>query len=278
MDALGVARPGAGVLLEEEREQVRPRIRWTRLVRVLQSLWLPVVVLGLWQGLVAAGVLDALFFPPPTTLVSTFRRLAQTGELWTQLSATLSRMTLGFTFGFAAGLVSGVAMGTIGPVRRCLEPIISALYTTPKMSLLPMVMLLFGVGDTSRILLISLGAFIMLAMNTFDAIRSVNPAYIELASSYGASRWMLLRKVYIPAGLPQVFTGMRLSAGRALMVTVAIELISCPDGLGSMIWMAWQTFATEKLYVGVILAASMGAILHNSLRFLERRLIPWKPE
>ena len=276
MDALGVSRAATGALVDKDQPGVRSRIPWTGLGRVLQSLWLPVAALGLWEALVAVGVLDALFFPPPSTLVSAFRRLWESGELWAQLRMTLSRMMLGFAFGFAAGLLCGVLMGTIGAVRRCLEPIVSGLYTTPKMSLLPMVMLLFGVGNTARILLISLGAFIMLAMSTLDAIRTVSPAYIELASSYGAGRWMLLRKVYIPAALPQVFTGTRLSIGRALMVTVAIELISCPDGIGSMIWMAWQTFATEKLYIGVILTACLGALSHTTLRWLETVVVPWR--
>jgi NitT/TauT family transport system permease protein len=244
--------------------------------RIVQSLWLPAVVLGAWEALVALNVLDALFFPPPRTLLAATRRLIESGELGAQLGMTLTRTAAGFAIGFAAGLIAGVLMGTVGAVRRCLEPVVSALYTTPKMSLLPMVMLLFGVGNTSRILLISLGCFIMLTIHTFDAVRGVNQRYLELAASYGAGRLMLLRKVYIPAGLPQVFTGMRLSAGRALMVTIAIELVSCPDGIGSMIWMAWQTFATEKLYIGVILSAALGMTLHRSLRWLERRLIPWK--
>lgn len=251
------------------------RIRGMAL-RLGQVLWLPAAVLTLWELLVAVGLLDPLFFPPPSTLVLSTRDLIVSGELGSQLGVTLVRASLGFTFGFAAGLAAGVLMGTVGAIRRCLEPIVSALYTTPKMSLLPMVMLLFGVGDTARILLIALGSFIMLTIHTFDAIRGVNERYLEVASIYGAKRMALLRKVYLPSALPQVFTGTRLSAGRAVMVTIAVELISCPDGIGSMIWMSWQTFATEKLYIGVILAASLGALIHNSLRRLERSLIPWR--
>lgn len=251
------------------------RIRATAL-RVGQTLWLPAAVLSLWELLVWVGVLNPLFFPPPSTLALSTRDLILSGELGSQLGITLARAALGFSFGFAAGLVAGVLMGTVSAIRHCLEPVVSALYTTPKLSLLPMVMLLVGVGDTARILLIALGSFIMLAIHAFDAIRGVNERYLEVASTYGARRLALLRKVYLPSALPQVFTGTRLSAGRALMVTIAVELISCPDGIGSMIWMSWQTFATEKLYIGVILAASLGSLVHNSLRRVERSLIPWK--
>ena len=85
---------------------------------------------------------------------------------------------------------------------------------------------------------------------------------------------MIIRKVYLPASLPQIFTGLRRTLGKAPVITVAVELVSCPDGLGSMIWMAWQTFPTEKLYIGVIKAATLGVIFHSTLRCLENQLIP----
>jgi ABC-type nitrate/sulfonate/bicarbonate transport system permease component len=97
-----------------------------------------------------------------------------------------------------------------------------------------------------------------------------------MAINYGADRLAVIRKVYLPSALPQIFTGFRIALGRALTITIALELISCPNGLGSMIWMAWQNFYTEKLYIGVILAATLGSILHFSLKRLEDRLVPWK--
>jgi len=164
----------------------------------------------------------------------------------------------------------------VKPVRRSLEPLVAALFTTPKISLLPMLMLFLGVGDTARILLIAAGSFVVMTLHSMDAVRDVKPGYLDLARSYNAGRLMLARKVYIPATLPQIFTGARLSLGRALIMTVAVELLSCNDGIGSMIWSSWQTFATEKLYVAVITTSMLGAILHHSLRGLETKLIPWK--
>ena len=139
-----------------------------------------------------------------------------------------------------------------------------------------MMMLLVGIGDASRIILIASGSFIMMAMHALDAVRGINTNYLDMARNYGAGRMMIFRKVYLRACLPQIFTGLRLALGRGLMITVAVELVSCPDGLGSMIWMGWQTFATEKLYVGVLVVALLGALLHNSLRKLEEMTIPWK--
>jgi ABC-type nitrate/sulfonate/bicarbonate transport system permease component len=166
-------------------------------------------------------------------------------------------------------------MGAVGPIRRTVEPVVSALNSTPKLALLPMLMLFTGVGEISRLVPIALTSFVVLAMHGLDAVRGVNKAYVELARNYGANRAALLRRVYLPASLPQVFTGLRLSLGRALVITISVELVGAQNGLGSMIWMAWQTFSTEKLYIGVISTALIGAVFHNGLLSLETRLIPW---
>ena len=244
--------------------------------RRLQSVWLFGLVLVIWEVASRTGLLDPLFFPPPTRVFAEGRRLISTGELPSQLGATLRRVLGGFALGAVAGLAVGIAMGCVAVVRKTLEPFVSALYTTPKMSLLPMVMLLFGVGDRSRLLLIAAASFLILVMQASDAIRGMNRSYVEVARNYGATRWMLVRKVYVMAALPQVFTGLRLAVGRALIVTISLEIISAQDGLGSMIWMSWQTFATEKLYLGVILTGVLGALCHSSLKRLEVMAVPWK--
>jgi ABC-type nitrate/sulfonate/bicarbonate transport system permease component len=139
-----------------------------------------------------------------------------------------------------------------------------------------MLMLFMGVGETARVFLIAIGCFVLMAMHGLDALRNVNHRYVELAANYGANRMNIIRQVYLPASLPQIFTGFRIALGRALTITIALELVSCPDGLGSMIWIAWQTFYTEKLYIGVILSAILGTLLHFSLKRLEAKLVPWK--
>jgi NitT/TauT family transport system permease protein len=116
-----------------------------------------------------------------------------------------------------------------------------------------------------------------MTIQTMDGIGRIDRAFVELAVNYGAGGAMLWRKVYLPAALPQIFTGLRLALGRALVISISVELVSSGDGLGSLIWMAWQTFATEKLYVGVILAAGLGVALHAGLKRLEARLVPWRP-
>jgi ABC-type nitrate/sulfonate/bicarbonate transport system permease component len=246
-----------------------------KLGRVALAIWLPVLIVGLWQVLASRQVLNPLFFPAPTEILAVGWAMLRSGELGAQVGVTLLRMATGVAIGALSGLACGLAMGASQPVRQSLEPIVSALNSTPKLALLPMLMLLTGVGETARILPVALTCFIVMAIHGLDAVRGVNQAYVELARNYGAGRRAMLRRVYLPASLPRIFTGLRLALGRALVITISVELVSSTDGLGSMIWMAWQTFSTDKLYIGVITAALFGALFHNGLEWLETRLIPW---
>ena len=246
-----------------------------KLQKAVLVLWLPVGILALWQILASQQILNALFFPAPALVLSAAWEMLKSGELGAQVGATLSRMFTGAGIGVLLGLACGLAMGAATPVRRSLEPIISALNSTPKLALLPMLMLFTGIGETARIVPIALTCFIQLAMHGLDAVRSVNQAYVELARNYGARRGSMLRRVYLPASLPQIFTGLRLALGRALVLTISVEMLSSTNGLGSMIWMAWQTFSTDKLYIGIFTAAILGALTHNGLRWAEVRLLPW---
>ena len=243
--------------------------------RVLTAIWLPILILAAWEAGSALGWLNLLIFPPPSALVRAAREMLARGEIQQHLTATLTRLSLGFLIGSLTGLGCGVVLGLVPWIRRSVEPIISGAYATPKLSLLPMIMLFMGVGEPARVFLIAVSCFILMAMHGLDALRNVNKRYVEMASNYGADRIMVIRKVYLPASLPQIFTGFRIAMGRALTITIALELVSCPDGLGSMIWIAWQTFYTEKLYIGVILSAVLGTLLHFSLKRLEAKLAPW---
>jgi ABC-type nitrate/sulfonate/bicarbonate transport system permease component len=204
--------------------------------------------------------------------------MVQSGEIQGALGETLWLAFAGFVVGSASGLACGLLMGAIPFLRRSLDPVIAAAWASPKLTLLPILMLVFGVGDAPRIALVALGCFIVMAMSTLDAMQTISPRYLELARNYGAGRRAILNRVYVPATLPLVFSGLRLSLGRALTITVAVEMVGAESGLGAMIWLAWQAFAIEKVYIGAILAASMGMLFHLSLRALERRLIPWAKE
>jgi ABC-type nitrate/sulfonate/bicarbonate transport system permease component len=251
----------------------RARNRWRDLAT---RVWLPLLFLAAWQVLAQLQILNPLLFPPPSKLLAAAGRMLSTGELTGHLRASMARLAAGLAIGSAAGLFCGLAMGASGAARRSLEFMISGLYSTPKLTLLPVVMLLVGVGEKAGIILIATTSFGMMAIHCLDAVRNLNRAYVDLAVNYGAGRREVFFKVYLPGCLPQIFTGFRLAVSRALVMTVSVEMIMARNGMGSMIWMAWQTFTTEKLYVAVLLIAGSGALFHYTLRWCETRLIPWK--
>jgi len=246
------------------------------LTRFAGRAWLIVLLLLAWEAMAWTHILDPLFFPPPSKLVFVFASLVASGEAGAAIGKTLFRTTMGFAAGVAAGAFVSVLAFLWKPLETALQPLIAALYTSPRLTLLPMAMLLFGINDGSRILLIAISTALIMIMQLSDALRQVNQYLVDLAINYGAGRVMLIRKVYIPACLPQIFTALRMSFGRALVLTISVELLSCQDGLGSMIWSSWQTFATGKLYVGVGLAAALGLMTEAFFRIVERRLTPWQ--
>jgi ABC-type nitrate/sulfonate/bicarbonate transport system permease component len=186
------------------------------------------------------------------------------------------RLAVGLAIGSGAGLFCGLAMGASRTVRRSLEFILSGLYSTPKLALLPLVMLLVGVNESAGIILIAASSFSIMAIHCLDAVRNLNRAYVDLARNYGAGASAVFFKVYLPGCLPQIFTGFRLAVGRALVMTISVEIIIASKGMGSLIWMAWQTFTPEKLYIAVLVIAGTGALLHYALLWFEKMLIPWK--
>jgi NitT/TauT family transport system permease protein len=244
--------------------------------RLISVTWLPIVALILWQTAAVAGALNPLFVPTPAALFWSASAMVRSGELLGNAAATLGRAVAGFTIGSVPGIAIGLAMGRIGAVRQSLEPVVSALNATPKLSLFPLLMLLLGVGETARLTIIALSSFVITAIHAFDAVRNIHAGWVDMARNYGARPWDLVGAVYVPACLPQVFTGMRLGLANALVVGISCELVNPSSGLGSLIWLAWQTFATERLYVTILATALLGSGLHAGLRMLERRLVPWK--
>ena len=244
--------------------------------RLAWRLWVPVMLIACWQLAAAAGWVSPLFAPAPSVLIRTAAGMISTGELPAHAAATLSRTAAGFLIGSAAGLGIGMLMGAVRRVFQSIDPIVSALNATPKLILLPLLFLLLGLGEAPRLVLIAITVLGIVAIHTADAVGHIRPAWVEMAVNYGANRRTLVRDVYLPACLPQVFTGLRLALGNALVIAVSCELVSPTDGLGSVIWLAWQTFAIDRLYVSILVTAILGAVLHGALRTLEKRLVPWR--
>jgi ABC-type nitrate/sulfonate/bicarbonate transport system permease component len=250
----------------------------TTLLEKWSFLLLILAALAVWEITAHAGWISTLFFPAPSTIAAGFLTMTSSGELAANLGATLYRFGLGLATGGTAGFLMGIALGLSPRLRRILDPLVSGLYAMPKLALFPLFLILFGLGDTSRIVLIALAAFFPLLINTIAGVRQINPDYFEIARSYGTSPALLLRSVVIPGSLPSVLSGLRLAVGTTLMITIAVELINAKLGLGAIIWTSWQTLRTENLYVALFTAGALGIGSHLLLEYLSRLLAPWQAE
>jgi sulfonate transport system permease protein len=243
--------------------------------RFLRAAWLPALLGVSWEIAARQAWIDALFFPPPTAILAKAIDLARAGEMMRALGETLAHLAAGYAAGTLAGTALGVLLGTQERVRHSTEGIVAALSTTPKIVLLPMLMLLMGPYAAAGIAVVAISCAMQLTIQLIDSIRHFGKHYPEMACNYGAGRWMVLRDVYVPALLPQMFTALRVALGIGLIVTISVELAVTEHGLGGMIIGAWRTFAVEKLYVGVFLASITGALCHLFLRLLQRRFSRW---
>jgi ABC-type nitrate/sulfonate/bicarbonate transport system permease component len=238
----------------------------------------PLVLVGLWEAAVRAGMLDARFFPPPSSVLATLYDLFVNGPIVRHTLTTVVRVLAGFGIGAAAGLGSGLILGTAHPLRAALEPTISALYVIPKVAILPLVMLIFGLGEASKIAIVAIATFFIVVINTTAAVVGVEPIYVEAGRAFGAKRLRMFRHVLLPGALPVIVTGLRLALGTALIVVIAAEFVATQEGIGYFIWHAWNTLRPEEMFAGFIVIAGLGIASYALIRWVGRRIMPWLEE
>jgi NitT/TauT family transport system permease protein len=241
--------------------------------------WLPALVglaaFGAWEWLSRGGRISPILFPPPSVVARTLVSAVTDGMVW-DLTATLSRLLLGLVLGGASGLILGLGMGWSRRLRAAVDPLIAAVHPIPKIALLPIILILFGIGEASKVVIVAVAAFFPLAINAMSGVQQISPIHFEVAANYGASPLKVLTRVVLPGSLPSVLTGARLALNLALLMTITVELTTAREGLGAMIWTAWETLRTERLYAGVIVIAALGISFNLLLQRLALRLAPWQ--
>jgi ABC-type nitrate/sulfonate/bicarbonate transport system permease component len=232
-------------------------------------------ILLVWELCGRLGVLNPLFFPVPSLIAIAFVTMLADGEIQANLSITLVRVFAGFLIGTIPGITIGLLMGASEKIRLLLDPVVAATYPIPKLAIFPLLMIIFGIGELSKIMAIAIGCFFIVLINAMAGVRNINKVYFEVAENYGAKKRQLFTRVILPASLPMIFTGIRLALGTSLIVVVGVEFVSANYGIGAMIWNAWQTFEIEKLYVGIFLCAVLGILFTVVLKWAEERITPW---
>jgi ABC-type nitrate/sulfonate/bicarbonate transport system permease component len=244
----------------------------------LLSIVSPIALLVLWQIMSWLALVDARFLPSPLSIIGAAYDLSVNGELLRDVGVTLSRLVFGFVLGAVPGIIIGLVMGMSRWVRAALDPIVAATFPIPKIALLPLVMLYFGIGESSKIVLVALGVVFLLIINTMAGVINLDPVYFDVARNFGAPRRKLLTRVVIPGTLPLIFVGLRLGIGVSLIVVVGAEFVAAQSGIGFLIWSSWETMRVEDMFVGILVITILGVATAVILREIERRTIPWRRE
>lgn len=263
-----------------KRASTQPTVRRAKNTSVrnerLVSVAVPIGLLLVWEMLSRIGVLDARFFPPPTGIVSTAVDLLTSGELVANTWISLRRLLLAMVIGGVPALLLGLAMGLYRKLRIGIEPIISATYPIPKSAIFPLFLLIFGLGEASKVAIVAVGVFYPIVVNTVAGVLEINKVYHDVGKNFHAGRWQTFRTIALPGALPVILTGVNLAFGMALMLIVVAEMLGANSGLGFMIWNAWQTFSVETMYVGLIVISALGFIFSLALKEISAFLVPWR--
>ncbi|MDX2406766.1 ABC transporter permease [Streptomyces microflavus] len=238
----------------------------------------PLALLLIWEILVRAGAVDARFFPAPSSIFDRMVESAFTGELWSHTWASLRRLFFGFWLGLVPGLLLGVVMGLSRGVRAALSPLISGTYPIPKSALLPLILLVFGLGEMSKVVMVAIGVFYPVVLNTTAGVQQIQPIYYDVSKNFGATRLQVFRTVAIPGAMPNIMTGIELGAGLGLILIAIAEMVGAQSGLGFMIWNAWQLYSVETMYVGLLVIAVIGYAMSLLLGSIARTVTPWRAE
>ncbi len=257
----------------EQTAVTRPTKRWT--IAALGAL-LPVLLLAGWQAAGDLGYISTMLYPTPSTIARAFYDLGASGELWMHLRVSLTRAALGFALGGGLGLLLGTAVGLFRATEKTLDPTLQMLRMVPSLALAPLFVLWFGIGEESKVLLIAKGAFFPLYINTYLGIRSVDRKLFDVTRVLSFGRFKQIVRLVLPASLPHVLLGVRLSLGVAWLGLVVAELMASTSGIGYMMSDARQFTKTPIVFVGIIVFAAVGKLTDSLVRYLERRWLRWQ--
>jgi len=246
------------------------------LVKTMLSTYSPVLILCCWEALAWTGTVDEIFFPRPSTILLQIGSMFTDGTLPTDVAATLFRVLSGLFLGGIPAVFLGAAMARNPWFHSFLYPIAIVTYPLPKIALIPLFVLIFGYGEFTKILLVSLGAFYLILFNTYFGVLQIESIHFDIAFIGNYSRLDRWRYIVMPGALPQILHGVKLAVGICLILIVAAEFVGSSSGLGYRIWFSWETFHVERMFGALFVLAVVGGLLNALLHYIERVAIPWR--
>lgn len=236
------------------------------------------LTLAIWQAFWSAGKISPLFFSGPSAIAARFWDAAAHGQLLSDLRYSGVNFAIGFILASVAGVVVGVMVGWYRRVDMIMGPFLNALYATPRVAMVPLIIIWFGIGMWSKVFIVFISAFFPVLVNTIGGIRATDADLLRAARAYCASDWQIFTTVAVPGAVPFILTGLRQGVAIGLIGVVVGEMFGGSQGIGFMVAYGGQTFATDTLFVGVLIIAFAGILLTAAAERLERHFSRWRPE
>jgi NitT/TauT family transport system permease protein len=233
-------------------------------------------VLALWQAGASAGFIPTLFLPAPISIARALWALTLSGELWNQLSPSLLRLALGWIVGTVFGIAMGLSVGLWSMLRSPGMAVVSALFPIPKIALVPLFIIWFGIGEGSKLATLAFGVFFPTVIATAGGVDNVPRGLIRMAQSFGLSRAAIIRKIVLPAALPAILSGFRVTTSIAIVLLVAAEMIGAERGIGAFVLSAGNLYDTDNLLAGIVVLSLLGLAVSWVIGRLERFFLNWR--
>ena len=233
-------------------------------------------LVALWQLGDSLGLIPTLFLPAPVNIAMALYHLAISGELWRQLSASLARLAIGWIVGTVFGIGFGLAIGLFSLLRSPGMAVVSALFPVPKIALVPLFIIWFGIGEGSKIITLAFGVFFPTVIATAGGVDNVPRSLIRMAQSFGLSHTAIVRKVVLPAALPAILSGFRVTTSIAIVLLVAAEMIGAERGIGAFVLAAGNLYDTDNLLAGIVVLSALGLAVAWLIGRAEKALLAWR--
>jgi NitT/TauT family transport system permease protein len=265
------------LVLRERRSLGGADWLYARLRQLFKNSIVILALAAVWEVAPRTGLVNVTFFPPLSEVAAAWWQLLLSGDLGDHAAASLSRSLGGFLLAIAVSIPLGLAIGWWKPVSEYLNPFLELMRNTAALSILPVFILLLGLGETSKVAIVFYACSFPLLLNTISGVKNVDPLLIKSARSMGLSSVGLFRKVILPASIPTIFVGIRQAGASSILVLVAAEMVGATSGLGYLIQYSQFSFLITEMYAGILTISVIGLIVNYVLVTLEKRLTAWKP-
>jgi ABC-type nitrate/sulfonate/bicarbonate transport system permease component len=233
-------------------------------------------VLLLWELICGLGLVNTSLLPPPSQIAPALWKILLSGSFLAPLQQTLGMLLVGYTIACVTGVALGLLMGCSGYAYGLLEPLVEAIRPLPKPALIPAMVVFLGIGAGMKITMVALAALFPVLINTLQGVRGVDPVLLATARTLGCTRAQTIRKIILPAALPMILTGMRVSLGMGLVLVILAEMLAADSGIGFLILDLQRSFQVRPMYAWIAILAAVGLLLNVLFEMVEDRAVPWR--